>query len=1198
MDQSKAVSFTKANFDNFAKSEIEYTNLFGEYKERIDSLNSNSELTRISDEDAERVLVARLQSVMQLQKSSVGLLFASIQIFNDWEKLGEIGLHLGDWVIQLSNLIKKLKQESDLETDRMQKKALRNPILKLVSKNPSYDFSATQKNLVLAIRGLVIYQALLENKKPGIELTKSLTKLFDKKSQFEEISNLNITSIREYVPGNIEDDHVVLLCTLKKLFLKPLVNLAHFAKPKKILSIQSTQHIDNQSLVNKLQKNENKDVKNSNEKYKTDLINYITYCQQFMGEKENVGIIERYDYVQKFEIEIVIPEIIEDLKDANYRKLALATLLTFLLHCRPKRFGLIGLMPTSTTTAWLDLKDGCYCWELNAVTEKTVKEAQDKTVVYIPLPNETVGFIRQLYDQYTESAVNLGDLFDCDLTELDADCKQYLKSKSLSTHRLTISKLEGSYSRYILSHADDEVYAAVIGLDFCIGTMSNFNYCVIRGSKLTKILLDVYRKLGFIEHLITPPKDVGSKVGLSYEKVWALAESLSVKAHQTIMAVPKNISFQNLIQVHNDLATSIGTLTAIFTGHRAAEAYGFARHTIDLKRKLCIICDKRVTDYQWTRVVPIPTLIASWLDFYLSWLKSMKYRLSTINKKLAFQVEAALNSTSDQSHPLFFTISSNQIKPFSSKDFSLIADDFNLPTNCGRHFIDYLLRNGELDSAHVMAFEGHANSGQEPFGPTSLMSLVQVAETIRCVLDHEINVKKLMIPPKFNPRQINYSDFRFPKMKFMNLITDEYAIKNPRAAQCPYDEDSFESLNAVNHYQKKWTALEGDIILIDLVYSLCLIDGIACEVELQEVINQIILGEIYVLDDNFYVDSVSKKLGIRRIWISFGTVLIAAAVAETVDDKLLKLSLNNDDFKSLCERLLNSVATHYSIYAPSMLAAWARGEICSRSTRPETLARHHFNCIEKPNFNLVESKRTQVILDDDLIRKAINRACDNSQNLGTNETRLKNLLDEISTLLDCQIDDLPTLILARFTQYLINVQVATTTINRYYSVIRQFLEYFLDEISDFGQLAQVDWSDIVKNWVNAERIDSDSGPETAAVNHFLIFVSSDIKIKGNVNDLNSAVMEYADFPSQNEISRSVSYIKSNPEIDEATKLKAIFMAGHLAQYAIRPSEVRSIRLCDVYLGDPEHIVCVFHANWTLIPRQTGQFRRSDAGVLV
>lgn len=80
-----------------------------------------------------------------------------------------------------------------------------------------------------------------------------------------------------------------------------------------------------------------------------------------------------------------------------------------------------------------------------------------------------------------------------------------------------------------------------------------------------------------------------------------------------------------------------------------------------------------------------------------------------------------------------------------------------------------------------------------------------------------------------------------------------------------------------------------------------------------------------------------------------------------------------------CESLVDSVATHYSAYAPGMLAAWARGELCSRTTRPETLARHHYNCLEKPNFNLAGSQRTQMILDDDLIRKAINRACDSNQ---------------------------------------------------------------------------------------------------------------------------------------------------------------------------------------------------------------------------
>lgn len=65
-----------------------------------------------------------------------------------------------------------------------------------------------------------------------------------------------------------------------------------------------------------------------------------------MGEKQNVGINERYEYVQSFEIEIIIPEIVEDLKNPDFSKIAVATLLTFLLHCRPERFRLIALEST------------------------------------------------------------------------------------------------------------------------------------------------------------------------------------------------------------------------------------------------------------------------------------------------------------------------------------------------------------------------------------------------------------------------------------------------------------------------------------------------------------------------------------------------------------------------------------------------------------------------------------------------------------------------------------------------------------------------------------------------------------------------------------------------------------------------------------------------------------------------------------
>ena len=1174
MDQSKAVSFTKANSENFSENDINYSSSYREYMADA----NNSEHAGILEDAAEKEIISRLKNIMQIPQSSVGLLFSSTQTLNDWHKLKEFGMHVGDWGTHLSRLIQKMRQESDVEVDRLQVKSVHNPMLRLLSKPPCQDFTATQKDSILAMRGLLIYRALIENKKPSADLIASFTKLLAKKTTYEYIADLDLAAITEYSPNSTEQDHEIFIYTLQKLFTKPLVDLANFVQLKTNSTIQIiSSFVDSQSEEQKLQEEQSKTEDGNERKYKTDLVNYITYVQQFLGQKENVGINERYNYVQTFEIELIIPKIVEDLKEVSLRKLALATLLTLLLHCRPVRFGLIGLSPNLETTAWINLDNGCFCWELNAVTEKAVKNTEYKTSICIPLPEDVIYLLRQLNLEPLEGATNLGDLFNCDLIQLDSECKRYLQDMRVTSHRATLSRLEISYSRYVLNFTSDEVYAASIGLDFCIGTTSNFNYCVIRGNKLINILQEVYKKLGFSHRLLIAPIDVGSNTGLDYKKVWDFVESLSIQAYDIISTVPKNLTFQNLVETHNNLSASIASLVVIFTGHRAAVAYTFSMHTVDIERKLCLICDKRVTDYQRVRIVPIPNFIAQWLDVYFKWLESLKYRLSSVNKQLAFQVSAILESTFDKSYPLFFKISNNEIKPYSSIEFSSIIEDFNLPTNCGRHFINSILRDGGLDSANIMAFEGHANLGQESFGPTSLMSVFQVSEKIRDVIDQAISMKKLKSPPIFNPRNIDCRNLRFPKNKFVNLFADEYVVKNKQSVQCPFDERSKESLDHLISYLKKWTKTEGVISLSDLLYSLTIIDGIASTEELTEAINQTLNGEIFILDDNFFIDTVTKKLGVRRIWLSYGTILIAAAVAKEIDTKELKLDFSDATFKAFRESLVASVAMHYSVFASGMLAAWARGEVASRTTRHETLARHHFNCPEKTNFELIGSKRAQVLLDDDLIRKAINRACDVNQNLGTNQTRLKNLSSEIDRLLDFQIDEISIFILAKFTQYLISLQIATSSISRYYLVVRQFLDFFLDEITVFSQIDQIDWSDIVKNWVNTEQLDTDSGPETAAVNHFLTFVKSDIKIKCNFYSPNSAVLEYADFPSCNEISKSASYIKNNPNLDEATKLKAIVMIGLLSQYAIRPSEIRNIRVCDIFLDDPMHFVITSEA---------------------
>ena len=1148
------------------------------YDDGLAALDCHAENNKISSEEIERELSIRLQNVMQISKSSVGLLFASVQISNDWHKLSKFELHVGDWSMHLSRLILKLKHDSDFETDRLQAKTIKNPVLKLLLLIPSPEFNTVQKDWILTIRGLVIIQALVANKKPSTQLIAGLKKLLAKNTAYENVADLNLTGIKEYAPNNNQQDHEAFLSTIQKLFTKSLIDLESLVSPKSVHLIQVSLNskddkpLEIESLVDPIHIN-----KDEEQEFKTDLINYITRIQQFLGEKQNVGIIERYDYVQRFEIELIIPEIVQDLKDIHVGKLALATLLTFFLHCRPERFRLIALKSNPEATAWLDIREGCFCWALNALTEKNKKLAANKTSVCIPLPNEIVSYLRRLSHQHQETPENLGDLFNCDMTVLDTECKQYLRGKSLTSHRPTLSRLETSYSRYVLTHTNDEVYAAAVGLDFCIGTTSNFNYCVIRGNKLTQVLQSVYKKLGFSEQLLVAPEDVGSKTGLTYDKVWDLVESLSIRAHDIISKLPRNLTFQNIQETHNNLALAIGSLLVIFTGHRAAEAYTFSANTVDMERRVCLICDKRVTDYQMVRLVPIPSLISQLLDLYFRWLESLKYRLSSINKQLAFQVENAINSTYAQSHPLFFTILKNKIEPFSSRDFSKVTKDLNLPTNCGRHFLDYVLRDSGLDSAYIMALEGHANLGQEAFGPTSVMSLIQVADRTRDAIDQAIDIRKLTPPPKFNPRRYDCSNLRLPRIQFTNLLTDKYEIKDKRSAQCPFDEKSLESLNAIIKHSRDWSKTSGEITLSDLVYSLTLVDGVASQHELPEVVNQILEGEIYALDNRFFVDTVTKKLGVRRLWISFSTLLIAAALAEAGDSNQLKLHFNNVAFKSLCKSLVESVEAYYSVYAPGMLAAWARGEVCARTIRPATLARHHFNCPEKADFGFTESKSREVLLDDALIRKAINHACDTTQNLGTNDTRLKNLLAEVDRLLDFQIDEISTLVLARFTQYLISLQMATSTISRYYTVVRQFLDYFLDEISEFSQLAQINWSEIVKNWQQAERLDEESGPETAAVNHFLTFVDSDIKIKGSLYDLNSAVLEYADFPSQTEISKAFAYIETNSEIAEATKLKVKVLIGLLAQYALRPSEVRNIRLCDVYIGDPTHFVITSEA---------------------
>lgn len=91
MKQTETTNLFQESFNNVAE----------EYEDELAALDDHSELAKNSSEYIEREFNVRLQKVMQISKSSVGLLFTSVQIFNDWHKLRESGLHLGESAIHL-----------------------------------------------------------------------------------------------------------------------------------------------------------------------------------------------------------------------------------------------------------------------------------------------------------------------------------------------------------------------------------------------------------------------------------------------------------------------------------------------------------------------------------------------------------------------------------------------------------------------------------------------------------------------------------------------------------------------------------------------------------------------------------------------------------------------------------------------------------------------------------------------------------------------------------------------------------------------------------------------------------------------------------------------------------------------------------------------------------------------------------------
>lgn len=1117
-------------------------------------------------------LLRLIKNTFRIPDSLIGLLTVIKETVIDFRCLNKFGIHVDDSIQLLLELYKGLERVTDtnVEIDRDQAWSLNINEVRLMVKKFNQDYSLQDQQKVRALRGICIYFSLCKSTGLSMDLQSHITNLINGKPAYQSLTNQSLDQLFSKTADE-KPEIEPFVNTLKKYIATQGLSLNEAVRNSVQLNIPVSSYVPQKLEVDGSRSDDESesDLREASEEPTKfwDHISFKQYVQAFHGFREKAGIIEPFKYLKPYELEVIIPTLIQDLNSETERRSAGACLLTFFLSSTPKIFHLIGFQCSDKYSSWLDLEHNCFLWDLNRITEIKNHDSTSPSHIRIPLPPELGVFLKELHLKNPD-AQNLAELFGaCDA--LAKSCRKYLRAKSLSSHRPTLTRLSESFGRYVATLINDETYASAIGTDFNLGVTSNFNYTVIKGAKLAAILTEVYEKLGFKPFTLPMLDDIAAPNAIDTKYVENLVNDLTKRIDAIFAKVATNVRFDNLCSFHNKLAESMACLTAICSGHRPAGEYGFFAHTINTESKICLISDKRVNDYQWGRVVPLATLVSDYLDLYLNWLESLSNRLAGMDRQLSVTVNSVLRSSPEAPYPLFFKIEDKKVTWLGTKDIQYLFDEHKLPANCGRDYLDFVLKKHGADSCITMMIEGHAAFGQEQISLTSLVKLSSTIETARECLDKELDQFCDAEPIRFKPRAHKSDDVNTSKRISKATLAAEYVPQDRLAPQCPFNVRFIQNLGGVEKHLKDWRNANGPLKIEDLYRALILVDGVACESELREVAHILLdTGTIHVIDGRFFVDTITPDLGYRRLWVSYATIFIAINLSK--DSQLPPLD------KTLFE-LIATVQAHYIFYAPSMLGLWAGGKFSARCIRPQTLARHHFNLPEIPVVK-EGAPKTVIYFDDRMILIALGQATDTNEYAGTKSNRVKRLADFMDQFLANEIDDLAVLIFAKYVRYLTNLGLAPTSISRYYTSIKPFVEVFACEIDNFEQLTTVDWIQTIKEWAEAEEINlSESSPEISAVNHFLDFVETNTKIKRDQKKFYCPVNQPADYPSLAEITRVHKLIQQDQSLSEALRLESLVFLGLISQKALRPSEVRALRLIDVYFGLISYIVITSEA---------------------
>lgn len=920
----------------------------------------------------------------------------------------------------------------------------------------------------------------------------------------------------------------------------------------------------------------------------------------FVGCRILSGIPDLYEYAQPFELEAIVPRILDRWR-AGQEDEAVAALLTLHLGVMPSSFRQVPLTLESGAGIRINLADGCIEWNLDEVIgrngpDKPFDRSPSDRYVQVPLPSEIVVELRKRQQQTSGKA--LADLFGPESEDLGRATKSMLREVSLTSHRPTLKRLSRSWGRYILSRTGDETYASAIGIDFTLGTTANFNYCLLRAARIRSIVGDCYRRIGLSGKcgggLLS---DIGSLRLIPHSTAGNFIRASLAEVRTAMTDLPRRCTIERVHDAHNAVAKNLYAVLKFVLAGRSLEEETLTRQCLDLDTGLCLVTDKRTAPYHEHRLGCLPPTLRAWLRAYFAWLGVVAYRVASIHPRLAH----AIRSVSDgdmgaDRHPLFFRLLPNiETAPLGSRDIVPILAPHRVAPNGGRHFNDALFRDAGLDSAAVMGWMGRGMPGQEVIGTVS--SVVPLDLLHRCSDVIESWLSGLALPPAPPLSSRALPAMRLPPTPVYRpqLLNCRPASLTPAtgAQRCPVDRDTIHLAASFPDLLRTWRTNAPPPGWAAIALSLILEDGVVLDQELTAALQELQQGTLFRHGVIHFVDARPAALGIRRVWLSPVTVRLIYQTS-ALDAAPVTLEMVSGTFKDFLTKagihsvrrppigfVTASARAYFALRTPGVLRAWMSGTSFSRTARPQYVARQYLGLCEPGAPH--SSRNPRAARKPDEFRKTAYEICKHVPHKKSHRKAIDELRQWLTDIGTEDEPDSEHQLLVGYCGSLLDRHDNVHTVLRYLTAATPFLRSVSDAIASAG-FDGVDWLRLINLALRDEPTQDghDSAPTRAAINQALDWLGIDHRIGRRTGPPPSA-LKYTDLLTDREIRSATAMLAARRQSPGDEWHRAETALRLMFDVAMRWDEVVSLRLADVWVGSvpPPHIVVTYESRASL-----------------